>query len=108
MKDIKMNDPKETVTKNKDLTPVIEIDSIVKRIEELEVCCTQLETTLEDTVTFDSLAVRLTGKKTVKKRQAKIELSPEEKADFHARMVAARQAREKARQEAAKAEPKKK
>ena len=34
--------------------------------------------------------------------------SPEEKAAFHARMVAARQAKEKARQEAAKAEAKKK
>ncbi len=46
--------------------------------------------------------------KTVKKRRAKRELSPEEKAAFHARMVADRKAKEKARQEAAKAEAKKK
>jgi hypothetical protein len=99
-----MNDPKETVTKNKDLTPVIEIDSIVKRIEELEVCCTQLETTMENTVTLDILA----DQKTVKKRRANREWSEEEKAAFHARMVTAREAKEKIRQEAAKAEAKKK
>jgi len=63
---------------------------------------------LKDTVTFDSLAARIIGKKTVKKRRVKRELSPEEKAAFHARMVAARQTKEKARQAAAKAEAKKK
>ena len=80
----------------------------LNRLEELEERCNQVETTIKDTVTFDTLAARLAGKKTVKKRRAKRELSPEEKADFHARMVAARQAKGKARQEAAKAEPKKK
>ena len=59
-----MNDSKETVTKNKDQAPVNEIDSILKRFEELEERCAQLETTLKDTVTFDTLAARITGKKT--------------------------------------------
>ena len=103
-----MNDSKQTVTKNKDQAQVNEIDPILTRLEELEERFNQLETSLKDTVTFDTLAARITGKKTVKKRQAKRELSPEEKAAFHARMVAARQAKEKARQAAAKAESKKK
>jgi len=55
----------------------------------------QLETTLKDTVTFDTLAARLTGMKTVNKRRVKWELSPEEKAAFHARLVKARRAKEK-------------
>ena len=84
-----MKDSKETLAKIEDPAPVIEIDSILKRLEELEGRCTQLETTLKDTVTFDTLASRLTSKKSVKKRRAKRELTPEEKAAFHARMVAA-------------------
>jgi hypothetical protein len=85
----------------KDIAPGNEIDPILTRIEQLEELCTQLETTLKDTVTFDTLVARISGKKTVKRRRAKQEWSPEEKAEFHARMVAARQ--EKARQEAARA-----
>ncbi len=92
-----MKDSKETLAKIEDPAPAIEIDLILNRLEELEGRCTQLETTLKDTVTFDTLAARLTSKKTVKKRRAKREWSPEEKAEFHARMVAARQAKEKAR-----------
>ena len=103
-----MKDSKETLTKIKDPTPTVEIDLILKRVEELEARCTQLETSLKDTVTFDALASRLTGQKIVKKWRAKRELSPEEKAAFHERMVAGRLAKEKARQEAAKAEAKKK
>ena len=103
-----MNDSKETAAQIKDQAPAIEIDSILKRLDELEGRCTQLVTFLEDTVTFDKLAARITGKKTVKIRQAKRELSPEEKAAFHARMVAARQAKEKTRQAAARVETKKK
>ena len=91
-----------------DSAPTVDIDLILNRLDELEGRCTKLETILKDTVTFDTLAARLTGQKTFKKVRAKRELSPEEKAAFHARMVAARQAKEKARQEAAKAEPKKK
>ena len=103
-----MNDSKENVTKNKNQEPTIQNDSILKRFEELEERCAQLETTLKDTVTFDALAARIIGKKSVKKRRAKREISPEEKAAFHARMVTAREAKEKARQEAAKPEAKKK
>ena len=91
-----MNDSKETVAQIKDQTPAFDTHSILKRLEELEGRCTQLETTLKDTVTFDTLAARITEKKSIKQRRAKRELSPEEKAAFHARMVAARQAKEKA------------
>jgi hypothetical protein len=103
-----MNDSKETVAKIKNQAPAIDIDPILTRQEELEERCNQVETTLKDTVTFDAMAARLTGKKTVKKRRAKRELSPEEKAAFHARMVAGRLVKEQARQAAAKAKPEKK
>ena len=103
-----MNDSKEPRNVTKDPAPAIEIDSILKRLEKLEGRCTQLETSLKDTITFETRAARLTGQKTLKKVRAKREQSPEEKAAFHARMVAARQAKESARQEAAKAEAEKK
>ena len=103
-----MRDSKETISKSKDQAQAIEIDSILTRIEELEERSNQLETTLMDTVTFDALAARISGKKTVKRRRAKREWSEEEKAAFHARMVAAKKAKEKERQQVAKAEPKKK
>ncbi len=103
-----MNDSKETLGTSKELAPVIDIDSILKRVEELELRFTQLETTLKDTVTFETLANRITGKKAVKRKRAKREWSPEEKADFHARMVADRQAKAKARLQAAKVEAKRK
>jgi hypothetical protein len=103
-----MKDSKETVTRNKDQASAIEIDSILTRLEELEEWCTQIENTLKDTVTFDALAARITGKKTLKKRRAKREWSEEEKSAFHARIVAAKKAKEKVREEAAKAEAKKK
>jgi hypothetical protein len=54
------------------------------------------------------MVARLTGKKSVKKRGAKRELPPEEKATFHARIVARSLAKEKARKVSAKAEAKKK
>ena len=56
---------------------------MLKRLEELEDHCTRLETTLEaalkETVTFESLAARLTYKKskTRKRTRVKRELSPE-------------------------------
>jgi hypothetical protein len=103
-----MRDSKETKAKMKDIAPGNEIDLVMKRVEELEERCTQIETTLKDSVTYDALANRITGKKIVKKRRAKREWSEEEKKAFHERMVAARQAKEKARQEAAKPEAKKK
>lgn len=82
-----MRDSKETKAKMKDIAPGNEIDPILTRIDQLEELCTQLETTLKDTVTFDALAARITGKKTLKKRRAKREWSPEEKKAFHERMV---------------------
>ena len=103
-----MRDSKETVSKVKDQATAIDIDPFLKRLEELEGRCTQLETTLEDTVTFDTLAARISGKKTVKRRRAKREWSEEEKAAFHARMVAAKKAKEKELQQASKSEAKKK
>jgi hypothetical protein len=103
-----MSDSKETPALIMDPTPTVEFDLILKRLEELEGRCTQIETTLKDTVTFDTLAAQLTGKKSVKKVRAKHELSPEEKAAFHARMVAGRLVKEQARQAAAKAKPEKK
>ena len=103
-----MRDSKETKAKMKDIAPGNEIDPILTRIEQLEELCTQLETTLKDTVTFDTLAARLTGKKIVKRRRAQREWSPEEKKAFHEKMVVAKKAKEKSRQEAAKAEAKKK
>ncbi|MCJ7695663.1 MAG: hypothetical protein MUO40_09575 [Anaerolineaceae bacterium] len=63
---------------------------------------------MKDTVSFETLVARLTSQKTVKKVRAKRVLSPEEKATFHARMVAGRLAKEQAPQAAAKAEPEKK
>ena len=63
-----MNDSKETVDKIKDQAPEIDIDSLIKRLEDVEEQCTQLEATLKDTVTFETLAVRLTGQRTVKKK----------------------------------------
>jgi hypothetical protein len=63
---------------------------------------------LKNTVTFKTLAFRLTGEKIAKKRRAKREWSPEEKKAFHERMLTGRQANEKSRLEAAKTEAKKK
>ena len=103
-----MRDSKETKTKMKDIATGNEIDPILTRIEQLEELCTQLETSLKDTVTFDALAARIIGRKVVKRRRAKREWSPEEKKAFHERMVASKKAKEKERQQAAKAEPKKK
>jgi hypothetical protein len=85
-----MNDSKETTTKIKNQAPAIDIDLILKRLEELEERLTQSETSLKDTITFETLAARLTGKKTVKKRRTKRELSPEEKAAFHASIAESR------------------
>jgi hypothetical protein len=101
-----MNKSKETLNQSKEPAPVIDLESLLRRVEELEVRCTQLETTLKEMVTFETLAERITGKKTTKKRRVKRAWSPEEKAAFHARMVAAREA--KARQQAAKSDAKKK
>lgn len=52
-----MTDSKEPVTQTKKQEPKIPIDSILKLLEELEDRCSQLEITLKDTVTFDTLAI---------------------------------------------------
>jgi len=79
--------------------PKVDNNHILERLVQLEWCCTQLETTLttvmKDMVTFETLAARLTGMtgsdtKKVRKARAKRELTPEQKAAFHAKMVAER------------------
>jgi hypothetical protein len=114
MKGKQVHSSEDTQSAAKETVPEVNTDLILKRLEELEDRCTQLETTLEtalkETVTFESLAAHLTDKKSkIRKRtRAKRELSPEEKTAFHARMVAGRLAKEKARKVSAKAEAKKK
>jgi hypothetical protein len=67
----------------------------MKHVEELEERCTQIETTLKDSVTFDALGVRINGKKNVRRRRAKREWTEEEKKAFHERTVAAKKTKEK-------------
>jgi hypothetical protein len=79
--------------------PVVE-NIVVERIEQLEARMSQLEITLKNTVTFETLAARLIGNpenKKVRKARAKREFTPEQKAAFHAKMVAGRLAKQKAR-----------
>ncbi len=79
-----------------------EIDDVtIERIGMLEARITQLETALKNTVTFETLVTRLmgsadTGNKKERKPRTKRVLTPEEKAAFHARMVAGRLAKQKA------------
>ena len=80
-------------------------NQVIERIEQLEAHISQLEITLKNTVTFDTLAARLIGNpenKKVRKVRAKRELTPEQKAAFHAKMVAGRLAKEKVRLAASK------
>jgi hypothetical protein len=100
------NSPKLT----KDPEP-IEENKILDRIHFLEARVIQLEAILsvmeKEVVTFENLASRLvgstdTGNKKERKHRAKRILTPEEKAAFHARMVAGRLAKEKACKEASK------
>jgi hypothetical protein len=84
------------------MTPTNSENQITVRIDQLEARITQLETALKNTVTFESLAARLvgsndTGSKNVRKQRSKRVLTHEEKAAFHARMVAAKLAKEKSR-----------
>jgi hypothetical protein len=72
---------------------------VVERIEQLEARITQLEITLKNIVTFETLAARLIGNpetKKIRKPRTKREWTPEEKAAFHAKMVAGRLAKQKA------------
>lgn len=80
-------------------------NQLLERIEQLEARISQLEITLKNTVTFETLAARLIGNpenKKTRKPRAKREWTPEQKAAFHAKMVAGRLAKEKARIAAAK------
>ena len=104
MKSIKGYNPKATKE------PVVDY-AVLKRIEKLEGRIAQFEatlsTTLKNTITFESLATRLMGNtgsntKKVRKPRAKRELTPEQKAAFHAKMVAGRLAKEIARLAASK------
>lgn len=75
----------ENKMKNTSEAPVVDIDMILKRLEELEERFPQLENVLKDMVTFDTLAARLlvANKKTRKGTRAKREWTPEEKAALH-------------------------
>jgi hypothetical protein len=82
------------------MTPTNSENQITERIDQLEARITQLETVLKYTVTFENLAARLVGNPVtikVRKPRSKRVLTPEEKAAFHARMVAAKLAKEKSR-----------
>jgi hypothetical protein len=65
-----MKDSIETQASIKDQAPTVEIDLILKRVEELEVRFTQLETSLKETVSFDTLAATITNFSLVLKSQA--------------------------------------
>ena len=87
------------------MKPTNSENQITERIDQLETRITQLETALKNTLTFEILAARLLGNpdsKKVRKPRPKRVLTPEEKAAFHARMVAGKLAKEKARKEASK------
>ncbi len=94
-----MNTPKSftpKVTKDPDIN-----DETIERIEMLEARINQLEAALKNTITFETLAARLISTqelctKKVRKQRAKRVLTPEEKAAFHAKMVAGRLAKQKA------------
>ena len=104
-----MKSTRVTPIVDKNPEPIVDIDLIIKRLEDLEGRCTQLATAMKDTVTFETLAARLIGisdttkgTKKVRKPRAKREWSPEEKAAFHAKMLAGRLAKQQAREAAAK------
>jgi hypothetical protein len=74
-------------------------NQVIERLEQLEARISQLEAALNNTLTFETLASRLIGNpetKKVRKARAKREWTPEEKAAFHAKMVAGRLAKQKA------------
>ena len=104
-----MNSTKDNTSKATK-EPVVD-NAVIEHIEQLEARITQLETNLTtaltNTVTFENLVARLTGlngsdTKKVRKPRAKSEWTPEQKAAFHAKMVAGRLAKEKSRKEVSK------
>jgi hypothetical protein len=71
----------------------------------LEARISQFEAALNNNLTFETLAVRLICNpetKKVRKPRTKKDWTPEQKAAFHAKMVAGRLAKEKSRKEASK------
>jgi hypothetical protein len=92
---------KSTKDYNPKATKELVVDNaVVEGIEKLEGRISQLEITLKNTVTFENLAARLIGNpenKKVRKVRVKRELTPDQKAAFHTKMVAGRLAKEKAR-----------
>jgi hypothetical protein len=82
------------------MKPINSENQVIERLDQLEARITQLETPLNNTLTFETLAARLIGNpetKKVRKPRTKREWTPEEKAAFHAKMVAGRLAMEKSR-----------
>ena len=78
-------------------------NQISERFEQLEARILLLETAIStianNSITFETLAARLIGNpetKKVRKTRSKREWTPEEKAAFHAKMVAGRLAKQKA------------
>lgn len=75
-------------------------NQINERIDQLEAHISQLEAALKNTITFENLASRLLGNpetKKTRKPRSKTEWTPEQKAAFHAKMVAGRLAKQKAK-----------
>ena len=94
MNSTKGNTPK--VTKEQEID-----NDVIERIEMLEARINQLETALKNTITFETLVTRLSGStdqntKKPRKPRSKNEWTAEEKAAFHAKMVAGRLAKQKA------------
>jgi hypothetical protein len=86
------------------MKPTNSYNQIFEQLEQLEARINQLENAFKNTVTFESLVTRLTSTigpdtKKVRKSRAKSEWTPEEKSAFHAKMVAGRLAKHKARLE---------
>jgi hypothetical protein len=87
------------------MKPTNSENQISEQLERLEARITQLETALKHTVTFETLATKLIGNpenKKVRKPRSKREWTADEKAAFHAKMVAARLAKQKAKLSASK------
>ncbi len=80
-------------------------NQVNERIEQLENRITQLESALKNSITFETLAARLVSNPDTKKSRkprSKREWTAEEKAAFHAKMVAGRLAKQKAKLSASK------
>lgn len=86
------------------MKPTNSDNQMYERIEQLENRITQLESTIStlasNSLTIETLVARLSGStdqnaKKPRKSRSKREWTPEEKAAFHARMVAGRLAKEK-------------